>query len=141
MSLNQPVAATISMIVTLTAAVATAQEAPTSPYVERRTARVLGPPPETVRSYLSEPRWVIPPNPQWPNEAGNIAEQVTVTSECAVSNSGRMRDCRITAESIPGKGFGDAFLRALHGARVETSSYRTDARVFRTTATFDPPQP
>lgn len=101
--------------------------------------RFIGSPSEAVRGNLLKPEWVVAPNPQWPAGAGDISVPVTVISECSVSKGGSLRGCRIVGESIPDRGFGPAFLRALSDARVGASSYQADGIVFRTSATFDPP--
>lgn len=137
MIIKLPVAAAITIVV-LTAPLAHAQERAT-PSPMNLGQRFTEQPPLTVRGDVSEPLWVIAPSPQWPDNARDIAEKVTVTSECAVSNSGGMRNCRIVHESVPARGFGRSFLRALAKAKVETSAFRSEAGAFRTTATFHPP--
>lgn len=138
MVLGRSVAASVVVAVGLAAPAAVAQERATvSPM--NSAARYAVSPPAAVRANPYKPQWVIAPSPQWPEQARDVAQRVTVSSECSISNAGRLRDCRIVDESIAGKGFGQEFLRALSKARVETATVRIDTFVFRTTATFDPP--
>lgn len=138
MDIAQPIAAAIVVIGIVGTSDAGAQERATVSNMNLAERYVAGPP-RAVRGDRRQPDWVIAPNPQWPEEANDIAEPVTVTSECSVSKAGSLRACRIIAESITDRGFGQAFLRALGSAKVGTSSVPNDGIVFRTTATFAPP--
>lgn len=133
----RPLAAVL-LIGSLVAPVAAAQERAVTSNINVHE-RTVGPVPQAVRGSLSRPQWVIEPRLQWPAEATDVSEPVTVTSECSVLKSGSMRGCRIVAESLPDRGFGPAFLRALARARVGTSVPQIEGITFRTTATFDPP--
>lgn len=137
MAITRMIAAAILMIGTLGASSASAQESVVISSVN--SGRFVGSPSDSVRGNLLKPQWVVAPNPQWPSEANDISEPVMVTSECSISKGGSLRGCRITAESVPDRGFGLAFLRALSKARVGASSYQNESIVFQTSAIFDPP--
>lgn len=138
MAIPLPPLAALLLIGSLVAPVAAAQERAVTSNINR-LERTVGPLPQAVRGNLFEPQWVIEPRLRWPAEATDVSGPVTVTSECSVSKGGSMRGCRIIAESLPNRGFGQAFLRALAGARVGTSAPQIEGITFRTTATFDPP--
>lgn len=137
MAINQSLVVSILLIGVLGPSASLAQERVTLSAIN--STRYIGSSSEAVRGNLLKPEWVVAPNPQWPAGASDISVPVTVVSECSVSKGGSLRGCRIMAESIPDRGFGQTFLRALSDARVGASSYQNDNIVFRTSATFDPP--
>lgn len=64
------------------------------------------------------PRWIDPPRPEYPRTWNRRLEAGTVTLSCGVTPDGELTTCAIVSESPTDRGFGEAALKSVAGARL-----------------------
>lgn len=86
---------------------------------------------------LARADWIVPPKRRdveraWPRTGLDIAGSVDVVLLCEVRSNGHPFDCLVARESLPGKGFGAAAIRAVHDSLIKPMTIddqRVDTRV------------
>ena len=101
------------------------------------------PPPRP--SVITNPSWVRPPTPEYPDAAIDAAvESGRVTLSCIVLPNGLLSDCVVRNETPPGLGFAESALAATQRARVSPRTVdgaAVGARVTFTVRYMLPPEP
>jgi protein TonB len=104
-----------------------------------------GPPPPPRPSLITNPSWVRPPTPEYPEAALDAAvESGRVTLSCIVLQNGLLTNCEVRDETPAGLGFAESALVASARARVSPRTVDGAAALARVTFTVRymlPPEP